>query len=291
MDAIGFYIFYAIGWFISLFPMRIIYIFSDILYFLGKYVIKYRQDIIYKNLKNSFPEKTEKEIQKLSKLYTKHLCDYVMESIKLIHISASELDKRVQFFNTDIFDKLYEQKKNIALVSGHYGNWTWMIRFPLKLKQKATVLYRPIRNKYFDRFEKKNREKYGAITIPMGTAYRELIKLNKNNERFLTWFIVDQWPPKPHNYWTTFMNQETPVFLGPEKIATKFEAAVVFLEMRKPKRGYYQVYFTLLCENAADYPLYEVTELYTKKLEQTIREKPDYWLWSHKRWKHKRDEE
>lgn len=271
--------------------MRFLYIFSDILYFFGEYIIRYRKDIIYKNLKNSFPEKSEKEIKLLSKQYTKHLCDYILETIKLIHMSGEELDKRVQFHNTEIFSKLYEQKKNVALVSGHYGNWTWMIRFPLKLKHKPTVLYRTITNKYFDLFEKNNRERYGAITIPTENAYRELLKLHKNKELFLTWFIVDQWPPKPHNYWTTFLNQETPVFLGPEKIAAKVNAAVVYMEMKKIKRGFYQVYFTLLCDNAAEYPKYEVTEMFTKRLEQTIREKPDYWLWSHKRWKHKQNEE
>lgn len=270
--------------------MRMLYWFSDFLYFFGKYVVKYRQDIIYKNLRNSFPEKSKTEINDLASRYFKHLCDYIIETIKLIHMSGEELDKRVTFFNTEIFDILYEQKKNVALVSGHYGNWTWMIRFPLKLKHKSTVLYRIIKNKHFNTFEKNNRERYGAITIPTDEAYRELLKLYQNKDLFLTWFIVDQWPPKTQNYWTTFLNQETPVFLGPEKIATKVNAAVVYMEMKKEKRGYYQVYFSLLCDNAADYPKYEVTEMFTKRLEQTIREKPDYWLWSHKRWKHKRGE-
>ncbi|MBI5220045.1 MAG: lysophospholipid acyltransferase family protein [Bacteroidia bacterium] len=288
MDAFGFYIFYGFSWLISLLPLRFLYFFSDILYIFSVYIIRYRKTTVYNNLKNSFPEKTEDEIGKIAREFFKHFCDSIVEDIKLLHISAKELDQRVQFNNIPLFDELYKKGKNIILVSGHYGNWTWMVRFPQKLKHKPTVLYKPFKNRYFDNFETRQREKYGAITIPTNAAYRKLISYQKNNELFLTWFLTDQCPPEPHPFWTSFLNQDTPVFLGAEKVAAKFNAAVVFMTMRKTKRGYYSVDFTLLCENAADLPYHSITEMHTRALEKTIVEKLPYWLWSHRRWKFKR---
>lgn len=289
LKALGYYTFFIISWIISFLPLRLLYCLSDFFCLLIVHFVKYRRTTIFSNLRNSFPEKTDEEIKKIARGYYKHFCDIFIEVIKLIHISDKEISRRVVFKNTELFDELYIKKKNIILVSGHYGNWTWMLRFPKYLKHKPTVIYKPLTNQYFDSFEKENREKYGAITIPIEKAYKTIMSFYNSGELFLTWFLTDQRPPKPLHFWVNFLNQDTPVFLGAERIAAKTNSSVVYMTMQKVKRGYYEVNFKLIAENASTFAPGEVTRLHTKELEKTIIARPEYWLWSHKRWKFRRE--
>ncbi|OFY31956.1 MAG: hypothetical protein A2275_16810 [Bacteroidetes bacterium RIFOXYA12_FULL_35_11] len=288
MNAIGFYSFYILSWILFLLPLRLLYGVAYLLYIFAFYIIKYRKKTVLLNLKNSFPDKTEKEIEELARKFYIHFCDSLIEIIKLIHISPKELEKRVVFNNIELFDRLYKENKNVILVSGHYGNWTWMVRLPLYLKHKPTVIYKALHNIHFNEFEKKKRARYGAILIRDQEAYKKLLELNNKKELFLCWFLTDQRPPKPLHFWTNFLNQDTPVFLGAEKVARKVHAAVVYMEINKIKRGYYSVDFKLLVEDASKTLEGQITEMHTRELEKTILKNPAYWLWSHKRWKHVR---
>lgn len=290
MQAIGFYISYSILWLITLMPFWCYYRLSDFVYFLLYYVFSYRKKVVYKNLRNAFPDKNEKELKKIAKGFYKHFCDFVLESVKTIHISKKQNAKRFTFKNLDVFHDLYEKNKNIILVSGHYGNWEWMVSLPSKLEHKFLALYRPLRNKYFDKMIINLRSKYATGMVPMNDTLKVILEHKQKNELIATWFLADQTPPKEAQLWTTFLNQETPIFLGTEKIARKLNHAVVFMDIQKLKRGYYQAEFTLLFENASDTKEFEISKAHTKFLEEIIKKKPEYWLWSHRRWKHKRPE-
>jgi KDO2-lipid IV(A) lauroyltransferase len=165
-----------------------------------------------------------------------------------------------------------------------------MVSLPSKLEHKFSALYKPLSNKYFDKLIINLRSKYATGMVPMNDTFKVMLDYKRKNELIITWFLADQTPPRETEYWTRFLNQETPVFLGTEKIARKLNHAVVFMDIHKLKRGYYQAEFTLLFENAKDTKEYEITEKHTKYLENIINQKPEYWLWSHRRWKHKRPE-
>ncbi len=241
-------------------------------------------------MRNAFPEKSEKEIKQIAKRFYKHFCDFVLESVKTIHISKKQNAKRFTYKNLEVFHELYKKNKNVILVSGHYGNWEWLVSLPSKLEHKFLALYKPLSNKYFDKLIINLRSKYATGMVPMDDTLRVMLDYKRKNELIITWFLADQTPPRETQYWTKFLNQETPIFLGTEKIARKLNHTVVFMDIHKLKRGYYQAEFTLLFENAADTKEYEITEKHTKYLENIINQKPEYWLWSHRRWKHKRPE-
>ncbi len=291
MQALGFYITYAVLWVITLLPFRCYYVLSDILYFLLFYVFSYRKKVVFDNLTNAFPGKNKKEIKNIAKAFYRHFCDFVLESVKTIHISQKQNAKRFTFKNIEIFHELYKKNKNVVLVSGHYGNWEWMVSLPSKLEHKFLALYKPLRNKYFDKMIIKLRSKYATGMVAMNDTLKVILQHKMKKELIITWFLADQTPPKETRLWTTFLNQETPVFLGAEKIARKLNHAVVFMDIHKLRRGYYQAEFTLLFENAADTKEFEISKAHIKHLENTINKKPEYWLWSHRRWKHKRPED
>ncbi|MDP3003541.1 MAG: lysophospholipid acyltransferase family protein [Bacteroidales bacterium] len=289
MGAVGYYIFYGINWIITLLPLPVLYIFSDFLYFLFYYFPSYRRKVVATNLKNSFPEKTEEELKCIEKKFYKHLADLFIETFKLVHMSKEEQKKRFTYSNLEIIDKLREEKRDIIAVLGHYNNWEWPTLLPFFLKYKIVIIYKPLQNKFFNRFINKQRSRYGIVLTPMSQIIREIINFRKNNINTLSVFLSDQTPVKSEiKYWTTFLNQDTPVYLGTEKIASKYDMAVVYFHIQKIKRGFYNLDIKLLFEHTAGLPEYLITETHTRKLEEIIKEKPEYWLWSHRRWKHKR---
>lgn len=289
MDAIGYYIFYGINWIITLLPLRILYIFSDFVYLLLYYFPTYRKKVVSNNLKNSFPEKSAAEIKSIEKKFYRHFADLIIETVKLSHMSEAEQRKRFSYSNLEVIDKLREEKRDIIAVLGHYGNWEWPTLLPQYLKYKVIIIYKPLANKFFDRFIYNHRSKDGISLTPMSLIIRELINHKKNNVNTLSVFLTDQTPVKSEiKYWTTFLNQDTPIYTGTEKIASKYDMAVVFFHIQKPKRGYYNLNIELLFDHTAGLPEYAITEKHVRRLEEIIREKPEYWLWSHRRWKHKR---
>jgi len=289
MDAIGYYIFYGFNWVITLLPLRILYIFSDFLFLILYYFPSYRRKVVATNLKNAFPEKSEKELKTIEMGFYRHLADTFIETFKLTHMSDVEQKKRFSYSNIQVIDKLREEKRDIIAVLGHYNNWEWPTLMPYYLKYKIIIVYRPLANKYFDRHIYKQRSKDGIVLTPTSLVIREIINNKKNNINTLSVFLTDQTPARGDiRYWTTFLNQDTPVYTGVEKIASKYDMAIVFFHVQRVKRGYYNLNIELLIDHTAGLPENLITETHVRRLEEIIKEKPEYWLWSHRRWKHKK---
>lgn len=244
------------------------------------------------NLRNSFPEKSEEELKAICKKFYKYLCDLFLETFKTLTISKEKMLERC-YFNPaamEVFDKMAAENKSIILVLGHLGNWEWCGNtFSMQCKHQLYVIYHPLRNEYFDWLVYSMRTRFGTKLIAMKDTFREM--LSNREELNATAFIADQTPSNPEGaYWTQFLNQDTPIFKGPELIARKINYPIVYARIKRVKRGYYEMYAEVLCENPKGTTDGEISELHTKRLEQDIISQPEVWLWSHRRWKHKRPE-
>jgi KDO2-lipid IV(A) lauroyltransferase len=289
MAAIGYYLFYGLNWIITLLPLPVLYIFSDFLYLVLYYLVSYRRNVVATNLRNSFPEKTDNELKIIEKKFYHHLADIIIETLKSIHLTKSDQEKRFTYSNLEIIDKLKEEKRDIIAVLGHYNNWEWPTLLPYYLKYKTIIIYKPLQNKYFNNFVNNNRSKDGIVLTPTSQIIREIINYRKNNINTVSVFISDQIPAKGDiKYWTTFLNQDTAVFTGAGKIASKYDMAIVFFHVQKVKRGYYNLDIELLFDHTAGLSEEVITERHVRRLEEIIREKPENWIWSHRRWKHKK---
>ncbi len=273
---------------ISLLPIWSLYLLSDVLYLIVYKIIGYRKNVVFTNLQNSFPNKTGEERKEIQNRFYRHFFDVIVESIKAVSNSESFLRNKVVFKNIEMFDKYFNNNQSIVLAVSHYGNWEWgILGISLNAKQKMMGVYKKLNNSFFNNFMNKNRGKFGADLVEMNDTYRYLV--NTKEQCKIIGLLADQSPVKDEtNYWTTFLNQETAVYLGPEKIAKKFNYPVVFCSMKKVKRGYYEVFIEELCTNPEKTNEGEITSLYLRKMEEKINEQPEYWLWSHKRWKHKK---
>ncbi len=239
------------------------------------------------NLKNSFPTKTEAEIKQIYRAYYRYLCDLVLETLKTMRMSERQARARCIFHKADWLDKLYAENRSILIVMGHHGNWEWAgPSFTLNNSYQLVVIYRPLSNIYFERMTSQMRTKFGTRITPVNNTLRDMVA--NRSQVTATAFIADQTATPDNAYWTTFLNQDTAVFTGPEKLAKKFNYPVVYMNVRRPKRGYYEVTPELLFLNPKDTTEGEICEVFTKRLEKEILLQPETWLWSHKRWKHKR---
>jgi len=284
----GYYIGLPFIYLLSLLPFPVLYALSDLMYVVMFYVVKYRRDVVNANLRNAFPEKPEKEIQRISKAYYKYLCDLTLETFKTLTFTRKSALKHCRFHDTEILKRLHAEGKSIVIVLGHYGNWEWAgSSMSLDTDYQLYVIYHPLTNKRFDKLIYDMRSRFGTKLIPMKNTLRDMIK-NKA-EVNATAFIADQTPSNPDNaYWTNFLNQDTPVFEGTEKIAKMLNYPVVFGNVKRIKRGYYEIFLEMLEEDPASTQYGDITELFTRRLEKEIIETPEIWLWSHRRWKHKR---
>jgi KDO2-lipid IV(A) lauroyltransferase len=289
MGAIGYYLFYGINWIFTLLPLPVLYIFSDFLYLVLYYIVSYRRNVVATNLKNSFPEKTDKELKVIEKKFYRHLSDLLIETFKSTHMTSANQKKRFTYNNLEIMDKLREEKRDIIAVMGHYNNWEWPTLLPYYLKYTTIIIYKPLQNKYFNRFINNHRSEHGIVLTPTSQVIREIINYRKNDINTVSVFISDQIPSKGDiKYWTTFLNQDTAVFTGAGKIASKYDMAMVFFHVQKVKRGYYNLNIELLFDHTAGLSEEVITEKHVRRLEDIIKEKPENWIWSHRRWKHKK---
>jgi Kdo2-lipid IVA lauroyltransferase/acyltransferase len=289
MAAIGYYLFYGINWIITLLPLPVLYIVSDLLYFVLYYVVSYRRKVVAENLKNSFPEKTDEERKSIEKKFYRHLADIIIETFKAPHMTRANQKKRFTYSKLEIIDKLREEKRDIIAVLGHYNNWEWPTLLPDYLKYKTIIIYKPLQNKYFNNFVNNHRSEYGIVLTPTSHIIRDIINYRKDNINTLSVFISDQIPAKGDiKFWTTFLNQDTAVFTGAGKIASKYDMAVVFFHIQKVKRGHYNLDIELLYDHTAGLSEDVITEAHVRRLEEIIKEKPENWIWSHRRWKHKK---
>jgi KDO2-lipid IV(A) lauroyltransferase len=275
---------------LSILPFRVLYILSDGLYIIFYYLIGYRKKVVLQNLKNSFPEKTEKEIAVICKKFYHYFCDLILESLKTLTISREQVKKRVVFSEASIaiFKKYYENKQSIVLVMGHMGNWELAGAgfSQLSSLHHLYILYHPLTNKRFDNLVYHMRTRLGNKLYAMNEALRGMLR--DRDKITATAFIADQTPSPEGAYWTTFLHQDTPVFRGTEKLATKLNYPVVYASVSRPKRGVYAVELEILTENPKACQENEISEKHTRRLEKDILIQPEIWLWTHKRWKHKR---
>ncbi len=282
------YIFiYSFVWLLHLLPERIFYALSDILYLLMYHVAGYRKKVVYSNLEKAFPETEKAGIKRIAKKFYHHLCDLLLEQAIFHFYSESKALKRMKYKNPELLNELYGKGKQVMAVLGHYGNWEYMASLGLAIDYPVVAIYKPLRNKYFDGMVMKNRNAFGVIPVPMEKIARKLMEYHRNNTPVLTLNLGDQRPLYHQiQYWTKFMGRDTPMFLGTEKLARKLDASVVFLKIRKLKRGRYEMEAELICESPEGLKPFEITNRHVQILEDLIREEPAYWLWSHKRWKH-----
>jgi KDO2-lipid IV(A) lauroyltransferase len=273
----------------ALLPMRVLFLISDLLYPVVYYVVGYRKKVVHRNLINSFPEKSEKDILVIEKKFYRHFCDFLVESIKQAHISKEEILMRTELKNPEFLDKWKENGRSIILMTGHYANWEWFATLNYRIAPlRLAGIYRQLKNAEMERFFLNIRKSYGAIPIEKEKTLRELIKLRKEKVQIMVAFVSDQTPSVQNiHYWSKFLNQETAMFSGAERIAKMVDYDVVYLEVEKVSRGKYVAEFKLIAENPKETGEFEITEKYTRMMEETIVRAPQYWLWTHKRWKHK----
>ena len=270
---------------LSLLPFPVLYFLSDILYGFLYYVFKYRRKVVFSNLQNSFPEKSKSEIELIEKRFYRYLADLMLESIKTLTISAKELKKRFVFKDIEILKKHLQNDKSVIAVSGHYGNWEWgPVAVGLEINEKVLVVYKPLSDKRFEGLMNSMRSRFGSIMVPMKLTLRKVIEYK--NDPIVLVLVGDQTPAREESqYFTTFLNQQTAVFLGVEKIALMLNNPIVYFSINRIKRGYYECVFKSLIENPVHTKDHEITEAHIKELEKNIRLHPEFWLWSHKRWK------
>ena len=287
MNLLAFLAFFTFVYPFSFLPFPVLYLVSDFLYFFLYRIIGYRKKVVKRNLKKSFPRKTHRELEKIEKQFYKNLCDLFVESLKSFSISREEILKRVVIEKTNILDDLFKADKSVVLVLGHCGNWEWTaLSASIHVKHQMVTIYKRIRNPYLDNFFKKSRGKFGLKLIEM----KDVAKFYSSDKTqpIINAFVIDQTPSNTKSaFWVDFMNQETAVLPGAEKIARKYNHVVVFAHILRIKRGYYRTYPTVIVENPENTKPGEITETHVKMLEKQISENPSDWLWSHRRWKHR----
>jgi len=286
MQAVTFYLVYPFLYLIASLPFGALYKLSDVLYYVF-WLSGYRKKVVLENLSNSFPDKSQNEINTLCKAYFRYLCDLTLETMKTMRMTEQEAKERCIYRQAKWIEKMYEEKKSFIMVLGHYGNWEWAgPSFTLGSNYQLFVIYRPLSNPYFEKMLTKTRTKFGTRITPVNQTLREMVA--HRTQVTATAFIADQAAATANSYWTTFLHQETSVFNGPEKIARKFNYPVVYMRIQRLKRGYYELTPELLFDHPAATSEGEILETFTRRLEKDIIQDPVIWLWSHRRWKHKR---
>ena len=284
---------YALWYVLSLLPLRVLYVLSDGLFFLIYYVVRYRRPIVRKNLAASFPEKSEQELLAVERGFFHFFCDYLVESVKFMTMKEDELRRRMVFKGMEAVDEAINEGQSCAIYLGHYCNWEWVTTLPLWVTPKAQCgqIYHPIENAEFDQLFLSLRQRFGSVCIAMNDTLRELVGYRQKGQPVVIGFIADQVPHwRNIHHWCNFLNHDTPVLTGTERIARKMKQAAFYLELRRVKRGYYEAEFRLITRDVSAMAEYELTTRYFEMLEETIRRAPEYWLWSHNRWKRTREE-
>lgn len=281
---------------LALLPFRALYILSDLLYFLLYHVVRYRKGVVRKNLAESFPEKSEKELRQIERQFFRNFADYIVETLKLLHISDKAMMQRMTFSNVEIIDSPLKSGRPVVCYFAHLGNWEWAPSITLRSSLKAGTdaefcqIYRPLRNQWFDSLMLKIRGRFGAVSLPKRRSFLDLLRYKKKGIPTVTGFMSDQKPSHGDPvHIVKFLNHPTAVITGTETVANRLDALPVYWHMSKPRRGHYHIRvepMPLASEaNDSSRSPYPLTDKYISLLEANIRENPSLWLWSHKRWK------
>ena len=277
---------------VALLPLRVLYVVSDLMCFLFGRVAGYRKKTVMGNLQRSFPEKSEAELKKIAQGFYRHLCDCIVETVKLLHISDNELHRRIVVRGGDMIERIAADGRPVVVFLGHYGNWEWVQQVTRHYQRPPinAEIYRPIHDKVVDKIMLLIRGRFDTVPIPQHKAVRTLLRMRNEGQQFLVGFISDQRPNSPHlRHWTTFLHQDTAFAAGGEEIGNHLDAHFVFLHVEKPQRGHYEMTFhEMSIDNNAseDYPY---TKCFLRLIEEAINKAPEYWLWSHNRWKYDRE--
>ena len=293
MTKVGYYIGYAIWYTLSLLPLRVLYVLSDLLYLLVSRIVRYRHRVIWNNLKVSFPEKTDQEIRRIEHDFYHYFCDYLVETIKMMTISERQLRQRMTFTGMEELNRVLSSGQSCAVYLGHVGNWEWITSLPFWVSSdvQCAQIYHPLENAASDKLFLKVRERLGARCIAMNDTLREVVRYRREGRTICVGYISDQ---KPHwvniHHWVDFLNHDTPVLTGTERIARSTGHAVFYADITRKRRGYYNCDMQLITTDPKSTNEWELTDRYFSALEQTIRRNPAIWLWSHDRWKRTREE-
>lgn len=272
---------------ISKLPLKILYIFSDIIFFLNFYFAGYRKKIITKNITNSFPEKSEEEIREIRKKFYRNFSDYLVETVKSFSISETESRVRMQHINQHLFHEAKAEGKNIILLAGHVFNWEWINALAKVIPQNhCHPVYRKVNSDFWENQMRKVRNKFGNEALEANEVIKNIFRSsNDGNSAYM--FVADQTPHFSHvNYGLNFLNQRTPAFIGYDKLATRMDLVFIYCEMKKVKRGFYQVNYHRIYPDGEKFVNNEVVKKFHQLLENTIRKNPDNYLWSHRKWKY-----
>ena len=282
-------VFYIFIWLVAWLPLRVLYVFSDFFYLIIYYIVGYRKKVARKNFEISFPEKSKKELRRIERRFFRYFCDLFIETFYEMHMSKKEVLRRMDLGDVDLILEQYAKGKSIMLMSAHYGNWEWATAFALKLPEDMQIynVYKRLNNKKFDNFMLEIRSKFNAQSVEIHNLLRTMVNLRKEGRVSVFGMISDQSPWVGNiNHWNTFLNQDTPVITGTEQLAKKFDYPVFYIHIHRVKRGYYKFEYIPVSLEPTLTSEFEISNKYMEILEQKIKAVPEYWLWTHNRWKH-----
>jgi len=289
MQLLAFVLIYPLLWFVSILPFRLLYAVSDVLYVVLYHIVGYRKLTVQENLKLVFPDKSEAERQLITKRFYHHLCDMILEAIKSMSISVEDMKARFKFTNIELIKEFEKQNKSIVLMCAHYGSWEWIFIIQTYVKFRGYAVYKRLNNIYFDKLVRGIRARYNSYLVTTKETIPTLIENKKKGVLTMNGFVSDQTPKKGKAYhWNTFMGIEVPIHTGAEMLAKKLDMPVIFFSVKRIKRGFYETTFQTLAEQPNEYKNYAITDQFLKHVEQQIIEAPEYYLWTHKRWKHRK---
>ena len=288
MQLVVFIFAYPLLWLVSRLPFRFLYLLSDGVYQLLYHIIGYRKKVVRQNLALVFPEKSDEERLQIEKKFYKHLCDMFLEMAKTLGITNEQMSKRYVFTNIEVFQKLENDGKNIMIMMPHYASWEWVFSLNQLVNSKAYAIYQPIQNKYFDKLVRDIRSKYGTTLIKTYESRKIIADAKKASELITVGIISDQSPMLNRaRHWAKFMGILVPIHVGAEEICKNTDMIPVYLKVKKTGRGYYQATFKTLAEDPKEVEDYKISEAFMKEVEAAIHEAPEYYFWTHKRWKHR----
>ncbi len=291
MKNLTYYLSFALWFIISLLPLWVFYRLSDGLYYLVYHVVRYRRRVVYANLRSSFPEKSEDEIERIAKDFYSFFCDYIVETLKLFSMGEKNIRKRMKFEGLDQVKKDFANGRSVSVYLGHYCNWEWISSLGLHLDEQCGQIYHPLENATLDRLFLYMRGRFKAQSIKMDDTFLTILKWKKEGRKNIVGYIADQVPGYNNiHYWADFLHHDTPVFTGAERISKIMDTAVYYIDVERPRRGYYVARFIKIADSLNEHPVFFATEQYFRLLEKNIQRAPQYWLWSHKRWKRTREE-
>lgn len=283
-----FIVVYPFLWLIASLPFRLLYALSDGLCVFLYYGVRYRRKVVRRNLRLAFPDLPLQKIRSIERKFYRHLCDLFLEMVKSLRISQGTMEKRFVFKNLDVIRKYEAENRSIVLICGHYASWEWMLSLGKHVNHRGFVVYMPLANRYFDRLVQKIRRRYGVTLIPRKETIATLIQHKEDGILGIYGFASDQSPSaRKAIYWRTFMGVTVPVFTGAELLAKKLNHVVMYLHIDKVKRGYYETTFRVITETPAQLEDFAITDVFYNLLEEQIKTQPEYYFWTHNRWKHR----